>query len=107
MALLMIYSKKNRESFKYEAIRRGFDWFQTDNIYLFLEYAKEAKPKVVMMDFEEDFNFDGGLMSALYNKLCDDDVCPRIFLNRTADFEGKVFFENTDFEKENVQKYLN
>jgi len=107
MALLMIYSKKNRENFKHEAIRCGFDWFQTDNIYLFLKYAKEAKPEVVMMDFEDDFNFDECMVNELYDKLCENNMCPRIVLNRFEDFEGKMFFESTDFEKVNVQKYLN
>jgi len=107
MALVMLFSKKIRENFKNEAIRLGFEYYQTDNIYQFLRYAKEAKPDVVMMDFEDNFNFDGLLMSEVKNNLCNDDVCPRIFVNRTADFVGEIFFQNTDFEKNDVQKYLN
>lgn len=107
MALLMIFSNKNRENFKNEAIRLGFEYYQTDNIYQFLRYAKEAKPEVVMIDFEDGFNCDGLLMNELKNNLCENDVCPRIFLSRIEDFEGKVFFEKTDFDKADVQKYLN
>ena len=107
MALLMFFSKKIRENYKNEAIRLGFEYYQTDNIYQFLRYAKEAKPQVVMMDFEDDFNFDGLMMREVKKNLCDDDICPRIFLNREADFEGKMFFQNADFEKNDVQKYLN
>lgn len=107
MALMMMFSNKNRETFKNEAIRHGFSYYQTDNIYLFLRYAKEAKPDVVMMDFEDDFNCDRGLMGELKKNLCESDVCPRIFLSRFANFEGKTFFEKTDFDKADVQKYLN
>lgn len=107
MALLMIFSSQNNEKLKNEAVRLGFEWYQTDNIYRFLRYAKEAKPEVVMMDFEDDFNCDGLLMNELKKNLCENNVCPRIFLNRPTDFEGEAFFENADFEKDNVQKYLN
>lgn len=107
MALLMLFSGKRHAKIKNEAIRRGFEYYQTDNIYLFLKYAGEAKPEVVMMDFEEDFNCDEGLMNELYSRLCDNHVCPRIFLNRSVDFDGEIFFQNADFEKENMQKYLN
>ena len=107
MALMMIFSSKNRETYKNEAIRSGFDFYQTDNIYLFLKYAKEAKPEVVMMDFEDDFNCDDLLMTEIKKNLCENNVCPRIFFNRVVDLALENFFENTDFEKTNVQKYLN
>jgi len=106
MALLMIFSSQNNEKLKNEAVRLGFEWYQTDNIYRFLRYAKEAKPKVAFMQFDDDFNNDSSLLEEVKKALCAEGVCPRIFLNPPSDFDGDAFFENADFEKDNVQKYL-
>ena len=106
MALLMIFSNQNNEKLKNEAVRLGFEWYQTDNIYRFLKYAKEAKPEVAYMHFDDDFNSDSSLMKEIKEALCVEDVCPRIFLNPPPDFDGDAFFEKADFEEGNVQKYL-
>lgn len=104
--MMMIFSKKEEHVLKEEAERLGMGCFQTDNIYYFLRVAKEVKPEIVLMNFEKDFNNDPKIMTEIKGALCENGVCPKIYLNKPEDFEGEEFFENVDFEKEDVQKYL-
>ena len=89
MAWMMIFSKKQKsEEYKQEAARLGLKYFQTDNIYQFLRYAKEVKPDVAMMEFEDDFYQDEKMMEGVKEALCEKDKCARLYINH-------------------VQKYLN
>lgn len=106
MALIMVFSNKEQAMCRQITREAGFDCYQTDNIYQFLCYAKEAKPDVVMMHFSADFNTDSKMMEEIKKALCENNVCPRIFLNRPHDFDADIFFENTDFEKDDMPKLL-
>ena len=107
MALMMIFSKRNEKQYVKMATKSGHDCYQTDNIYQFLRIAKEAKPDMVVMRFSKRFNMNRELMDEIRQSLCDENVCPPIYLNVPDDFDGEVFFKNMDFAKEDVQKYLN
>ena len=104
MALMMVFSKKTKNMC---GELHGFDCYQTDNIYQFLKYANEAKPDVVMMHFEKNFNVNTDTLNEIKKALCSDDVCPRILLNLPTDFSEELFYENVDFEKDDIKKYLN
>lgn len=98
MALMMVFSSTPKERYRAEAYRLGFDFYQTDNIYQFLRYAKEAEPALVVMQFQDGFNNDDFMMYEIKKALCKNNVCPRILLNQPIDFSGEVFFENTNFD---------
>ena len=100
MALMMIFSTDSEEKYKAEAMRLGFDYYQTDNIYQFLRYAKEAKPDVAVLNFKDDFNNDYQMMNEIYGSLCEKNICPKIYLNQPQDFSGNIFFENVDFKED-------
>jgi len=106
MALMMIFSNKKEKQYRVLGENMGFDCFQTDNIYQFLKYAKEAKPDVVMMKFPKKFYVSQELMEELKRSLCKENICPPIYLNISNHFEGEIFFQNIEFVKEDVQKYL-
>jgi len=106
MALMMIYSSKKEKQYIHLAEKSGFDCYQTDNIYQFLRYAKEAKPDVVMIRFSKKFNVSRELMEDVKKSVCGEDICPPIYLNMPEDFEGEKFFQSVNFEKEDIKKYL-
>lgn len=107
MALMMIFSNKHEQDCINWANRSGLKYYQTDNIYRFLQYAKEVKPDIVLMRFEENFNNDAYTMNEIKKTLCPNNICPRIYLNKPDHFEGDLFFVDIRFEKEDIQKYLN
>ena len=96
MALMMVFSKHRQEQIKEKAISLGFEYYQTDNIYRFMRYAGEARPDIVMMQFEDGFNTDADMMCELKRRLCRDNVCPHIYLNKPEGFIGEEFFYHTD-----------
>ena len=100
MALMMIFSNETQNKYQEKALRMGLDYYQTDNIYQFLRYAKEAKPDIVLMRFEKNFNSNSAIISEVKKALCENDICPQIYLNKPDDFEGEDFFENIDFESD-------
>ncbi len=83
------------------------DCYQTDNIYQFLKIAKEVRPEVVVMKFGESFNADEHVIKQIKEMLCEEDICPRIYMNVSEEICEEKFFENVDFEKEDIKKYLN
>ncbi len=99
--MMMIFSNDDDKS------KFGFDCYQTDNIYQFLLIAKEVRPDVVVMKFTDEFQTDEEILSKIKEALCKDEVCPKIYMNMPENFEGERFFENVDFEKEDIKKYLN
>ncbi len=99
MALMMVFSSDKEQIHRRQAMRLGLDYYQTDNIYRFLCYAKEAKPDIVLMHFDDDFNSDNQMMQELKNTLCEQNTCPPIYLNKPSDFEGDTFFYDTNRNK--------
>lgn len=104
MALMMVFSSDKEQKYRPQAMELGLDYYQTDNIYCFLRYAKEAKPDVVMMHFDADFNNSSEVMGQIKNNLCEQNVCPPIYLNKPEDFEGDEFFYDTN--KGDVSAFL-
>ena len=102
MALMMVFSNKTLEEYKVKAQRLGFEFYQTDNIYQFLEYAKEAHPDFVVMRFYDGFNSDCSFINEVRKALCKEDVCPRIIVHQPTDFSEKNFFENADICGKNL-----
>ncbi|MBR2299071.1 MAG: hypothetical protein IJ870_00665 [Alphaproteobacteria bacterium] len=87
MAMMMVFSSKQQsEKYESEAVRLGLKCFQTDNIYQFLRYAKEVRPDVAMMEFEEGFNQDEKMMESVKEALCEKDKCARLYINRVEKY---------------------
>ena len=90
-----------------EKVEFSQDFYQTDNIYQFLKMAKEVRPQIVVMKFGENFNTDEQIVWKIKEILCEDGVCPRIYMNVSEEICEERFFENVYFEKEDIKKYLN
>ncbi len=107
MTLMMLFSDNEQEKYKAlyqsDATLLGFDYYQTDNIYQFLMYAREAKPEIVIMHFSPDFNNDTSLLEQIRENVCAQGTCPQIYLNKGKDFANPEFFCDVDFEKFNLR----
>jgi len=107
MTMMMIFEDEPKDAPYYEHfLNKGFNLYACSNIYQFLRYAKEVKPDVVLMNFSPAFENNSDVMREIKQALCDEDVCPRIYLNAPENFEGVAFFEDVDLKDGAAEKRL-
>ena len=107
MAMMMIFEDEPQGQYDYEKfLEKGFNLYACSNIYQFLKYAKEVKPDVVIMNFSPKFRNDLTMMNKIKDMLCNNNICPQIYLNAPKNFEGEIFFEEVDFKNGSAEKRL-
>lgn len=107
MTMMMIFEDEPKNAVYYEGfLNKGFNLFACSNIYQFLRYAKEIKPDVVVMNFSPAFENNSDMMREIKQALCNEDVCPQIYLNAPENFEGDMFFEDVDLKDGAAEKRL-
>ncbi len=98
MSDVMIFEEKELKKIREDMVRFGLEGYCTGNIFDFLRYAKELKPEVAILRFSKEFQNNEIILQELKNALCEEEKCPKIYLNPPKDFEGEYFFESIQFK---------
>lgn len=101
---IFVYEENGTQTalIRHELEKMGFFVFSSNNLFQFLQYAREVHPDIVIMHFPENFQTNTKDWQEITKKLCRQS-CPKIYVNSLLPEEGFSMFHSVRFTPESIK----
>lgn len=98
---IFIFEKNPYHLRKYVPLfeEHGFFPFGTDNLYSLIQYSKEVKPDIIIINIPKNHTLSENDIDKIENMLCKTG-CPNIYINQHINSDHSPNFNYWDFDKD-------